>query len=162
LLGDAVRRHRDPSAPEPTGLDDFVNPVAHRTGLDPPRAHRGRRGVLETLAERTAGGEADDIAEYLPAALRLPPERGKERTRGKPQRMSLDEFIQRIAQREEVPFEQRWTVLAPCSPLCAKACPTRSTRTYSRSSRAGITRRRCEWTAAAPKGARSDPRVQGR
>jgi uncharacterized protein (DUF2267 family) len=106
LLGEAVRRHRDPSAPEPMGVDDFLKLVVRRTALDSPHAHWATEAVLETLAERIAGGESDDIAEHLPPELRPPLERGKARTRGKAQRMSLDEFIQRIALREEVSFEE--------------------------------------------------------
>jgi uncharacterized protein (DUF2267 family) len=52
---------------------------------------------METLAERIAGGELDDLAEQLPEDLHPALERGKASTGGKAQKMSLDEFIERIA-----------------------------------------------------------------
>jgi uncharacterized protein (DUF2267 family) len=47
----------------------------------------------------------DDIADSLPAELRPPLERGRQRMGGKAQRMSLDEFIRRVAEREGVATE---------------------------------------------------------
>jgi len=38
--------------------------------------------VLETLGERIAGGEVDDLAKELPAELRPARKRGKERSTG--------------------------------------------------------------------------------
>ena len=62
--------------------------------------------MLETLAERIAGGETDDLAEQLPEELRPSLQRGRQRSGGKAQRMSLDEFIARVAEREGVTWEQ--------------------------------------------------------
>jgi uncharacterized protein (DUF2267 family) len=106
LLGDAAKRRRDPGAPEIVTLEVFAKRVARRSALGIPEAHRAGEAVLETLAERIAGGEADDLAEELPEGLRPPLERGKARSGGKAQRMSLDEFIARIAEREGVSYEQ--------------------------------------------------------
>jgi uncharacterized protein (DUF2267 family) len=61
--------------------------------------------VLETLAERIAGGEVDDLAGYLPDRLRLPLERGKQSSGGKARGMSLDEFVGRVADREDASWE---------------------------------------------------------
>jgi uncharacterized protein (DUF2267 family) len=47
----------------------------------------------------------DDLAVSLPEELRPPLERGRDRTGGKAQRMSLDEFIHRVAEREGVSAE---------------------------------------------------------
>jgi uncharacterized protein (DUF2267 family) len=106
ILYEAAKRPRDPAAPEVVSLETFVSRVARRSTLEPREAHRVSETVLETLAERIAGGEAEDIAEQLPEELRQTLERGKERTGGEAQRMSLDEFIARIAEREGVTYEQ--------------------------------------------------------
>lgn len=107
LIRDAVKRSApgaDP--PEVMPVDELIDRVEGRAGLDRAAAHRATEAVLETLAERIAGGEVDDIAENLPAPLRDSLERGKERTGGKAQRMSLDEFVARVAEREGVTWEE--------------------------------------------------------
>jgi uncharacterized protein (DUF2267 family) len=106
LLHEASRRRRDPGGPEVIGADTFIARVARRAALGLPEAHRATAAVLETLAERIAGGEVDDLAEQLPPELRPPLERGKGRTGGKAQRMSLDEFADRVAEREGISYEQ--------------------------------------------------------
>jgi uncharacterized protein (DUF2267 family) len=106
ILYEAAKRTRDPAAPELVRLETFLNRVARRSALGLSEAHRLSETVLETLAERIAGGKADDIAEQLPEELRDALQRGKERTGGKAQRMSLDEFITRIAERQGVSYEQ--------------------------------------------------------
>jgi uncharacterized protein (DUF2267 family) len=79
--------------------------VEGRAGVARAAAERAVAAVLETLAERVAGGEVDDLAEYLPRELREPLERGKAHSGGKAQRMSLDEFVGRIADREGIVWE---------------------------------------------------------
>jgi uncharacterized protein (DUF2267 family) len=106
LLWEAARRRRDPGAPEVVTIEIFLGRVARRAALGIPEAHRASEAVLETLAERIAGGEVDDLAEELPEELRAPLQRGKARSGGKAQRISLDEFIARIAEREGVGYEQ--------------------------------------------------------
>jgi uncharacterized protein (DUF2267 family) len=93
-----VRGPRRP-ADAPLGERDFVRRVAARAGLDDDRARRAIEAVLETFGERIAGGEAEDLAELLPesfaaALLRHP---------GEPEPMSLDEFVNRVAEREGEP-----------------------------------------------------------
>jgi uncharacterized protein (DUF2267 family) len=106
LLYEATRRRRDPGGPEVISVEMFTRRVARRGALEPAEAHEASEIVLETLAERIAGGEVDDLAEEIPEPLRPPLERGKARAGGKAQRMSLDEFIARIAEREGVSYEQ--------------------------------------------------------
>jgi uncharacterized protein (DUF2267 family) len=106
ILYEGAKRGRDPAAPEVVSHETFLERVAGRTALAQPEPHRVSEAVLETLAERIAGGEADDVAEGVPRELRQPLERGRERTGGKAQRMSLDEFVARIAEREDVTHEQ--------------------------------------------------------
>jgi uncharacterized protein (DUF2267 family) len=106
LLWDAAKRRRDPSAPEIVSVEIFAKRVARHGAVELPEAKRAGEAVLETLAERIAGGEADDLAEQLPEELSPALERGRERSGGKAQRMSLDEFLARIAEREGVSWEQ--------------------------------------------------------
>ena len=105
LFGDAAQLTRDPSAPEVMEPDEFIDRVSGLSGLDPAGADRAANAVLETLAERIAGGEVDDLAEALPPTLRPALERGKSLSGGKAQRISLDEFIGRIAEREGASWE---------------------------------------------------------
>jgi uncharacterized protein (DUF2267 family) len=106
LLAEAAKRSRDPGAPEPFPLTLFLRRVADHAGTDEETARRAAEAVLETLAERIAGGEVDDIERYLPDELREPLARGKAASHGRATRMSLDEFVGRVAEREDVPFEQ--------------------------------------------------------
>jgi uncharacterized protein (DUF2267 family) len=106
LIGEARKHARDPGAPALVLGDVFVERVARRAALEPPEARRASEAVVETLAERIAGGEVDDLAEQLPEDLHPALERGKASTGGKAQKMSLDEFIERIADREGISYEQ--------------------------------------------------------
>jgi uncharacterized protein (DUF2267 family) len=62
--------------------------------------------VLQTLAERIAGGEVEDLISRLPAGLHEPLRRGMERSGGKATRMSLDDFVRRVADEEGVGLDQ--------------------------------------------------------
>jgi uncharacterized protein (DUF2267 family) len=106
LTGEAIKQRRDPGASAIVLGDVFVERVARRAALDPAEARRASEAVMETLAERIAGGEVDDLAEQLPEDLRPALERGKASSGGKAQKMSLDEFTERIADRESVSYEQ--------------------------------------------------------
>ena len=81
-------------------VDTFLQSVADRVGLWEDDARRATDAVLETLAERIAGGEVDDLIARLPVELHEPLRRGRERTGGKASRMSLEEFEVRVAERE--------------------------------------------------------------
>jgi uncharacterized protein (DUF2267 family) len=82
---------------------EFLRRVADRTGLDDERALVVTEAVLETLAERIAGGEVDDLATELPRELRPALERGKGRSGGQGRKMSLDEFLTLVAERAGIP-----------------------------------------------------------
>lgn len=103
VLLSATRPPRPRPHPErvPT-LEEFLDAVAQRMGGDRDRARRATESVLETLAERISGGEADDLAAFLPEELHRPIEVGKGLSRGMARPLSLDDFLQRIANREGV------------------------------------------------------------
>jgi uncharacterized protein (DUF2267 family) len=82
---------------------EIVARVAERARVDTDTARRAAEAVLETLAERIAGGEVDDLVARLPVALHAPLRRGNERSHGAARRMSLEEFVQRVAELEGVP-----------------------------------------------------------
>ena len=80
----------------------FLDKVAERAGLDREGARRAVDAALETLGERIAGGEVDDLIAQLPAVLHEPLKRGNALSNGAARRMSLGEFVLRIAEREGV------------------------------------------------------------
>ena len=64
-------------------------------------AERAIAATLETLSERVTGGEAADLAAQLPEELQAPLRRAPEAAEG----LSLEEFYQRVAEREGVDIE---------------------------------------------------------
>jgi uncharacterized protein (DUF2267 family) len=86
-------------------LDEFLQWVVDRAGTDRDTALRATEAVLETLGERIAGGEVDDLVKELPPEFR-PVLDGWRQYRSRPaQKMSLEEFVRRIAEREGVPVD---------------------------------------------------------
>jgi uncharacterized protein (DUF2267 family) len=81
----------------------FFARVAERAALDAEDARRATGAVLETLAERIAGGEADDLIVRLDPALHAPLRRGRERSGGVARPMALERFVALIAEREGLP-----------------------------------------------------------
>jgi len=92
--------------PEILPFEEFLTRVADRSGLDLDGARCATEAVLETLGERIAGGEVEDLAAQLAPELRPPLERGNARTDGKAEGMDLTEFLERVADLEGVPLEQ--------------------------------------------------------
>jgi uncharacterized protein (DUF2267 family) len=82
--------------------EEFLRRVADRAGLDLEAALRATSAVLETLAERIAGGEVQDLIEQLPAELHQPLREGDALSHGAARRISLQEFERRVAEREGV------------------------------------------------------------
>src|SRR4029453_3282988 len=73
----------------------FTEAVMSRTGLDQQGARAATHAVLETLAERVAGGEVDDLVMRLPVELHPPLRAGRApRGRGGP-RVSRGGFLAR-------------------------------------------------------------------
>jgi uncharacterized protein (DUF2267 family) len=96
-LLEAAQIERDPDTPR----DPLVRRVAELTGLDLPSARIAAEAVLETLAVRISEGEVEDLMNRLPADLVPPLERGRAESRTAT-RMSLEEFLERVAEREGV------------------------------------------------------------
>jgi uncharacterized protein (DUF2267 family) len=92
---------RGPYVPAPDAAA-FVGRVAELTGLDFSSAQRATEAVLETLAERIAGGEVRDLIARLPPELQPPLERGRLATGGQAKRMSLTRFLEKVAERDGV------------------------------------------------------------
>jgi uncharacterized protein (DUF2267 family) len=64
--------------------------------------------VLETLAERIAQGEVDDLISRVDRPLREPLRRGMAEAPGPARRMPLDTFLERVAKRAGVdPLDAR-------------------------------------------------------
>jgi uncharacterized protein (DUF2267 family) len=91
----------------PFGLEEFLRRVAERECVDAETAERYAHAVLTALdrALLIAAGEVDDLIALLPLELHAPLERGKRRGDGKAVRMSLDDFVRRVAEREGISLE---------------------------------------------------------
>jgi uncharacterized protein (DUF2267 family) len=80
--------------------DEFIAQVQRRADLSThDEADRAVRATLETLAERLAGGEAKDLAAQLPSEIAVYLEQP---LAGAGQSYSLDEFFQRVSDREGI------------------------------------------------------------
>jgi uncharacterized protein (DUF2267 family) len=95
-----IEKARPPSGVMPA--EEFFRRVADRAGPDEATARRATEAVLETLAERLAGGEVEDVRKELPPELHAALRRGKDRVHGVARSMTLDEFLSLVAEREAV------------------------------------------------------------
>jgi uncharacterized protein (DUF2267 family) len=86
----------------PLSVEEFLNRVAERTGLDHERARRAMEAVLEVLAMRVTAGQVEDLRPYLPYELRPALDRGLARSGGRALPLSLSAFVKEITQREDV------------------------------------------------------------
>jgi uncharacterized protein (DUF2267 family) len=98
-------REEEPPLRGPLSVDQFLDRVAERAGLDRDRARRATEAVLEVLAIRVTDGQIDDIRPFLPYELRPALDRGLTRSRGRALPLSLDAFVDEITQREGVSRE---------------------------------------------------------
>jgi len=87
---------------EIVSAQQFFEAVMNRTGLDQEGARAATHAALETLAERVAGGEVDDLIMRLPPELHPPRRAGRAASGGKATRMSREDFVARVAEREGV------------------------------------------------------------
>ncbi|MEV7007827.1 DUF2267 domain-containing protein [Streptosporangium sp. NPDC051022] len=86
--------------------EEFLARVANRAGLDAAGAHRATEAVLETLAERVAGGQAENLIRELAVPLHEPLKRGTVEGIRSAARTSLDDFLGRVAERQGVSREE--------------------------------------------------------
>jgi uncharacterized protein (DUF2267 family) len=84
---------------------DLTLRVAQLAGLDREQARRATEAVLETLAVRISAGEVEDLEREIPPSLHPALDRGLRESR-EARRMSVDEFLERIAEREGVSREE--------------------------------------------------------
>jgi uncharacterized protein (DUF2267 family) len=82
--------------------DEFVRRVAARALIGFDEAVRATAAVLEALGYRITRGEAGDIEAFLPRELHPPIDLGEAASSGAARRLSLDEFLDRIAGLEGV------------------------------------------------------------
>jgi uncharacterized protein (DUF2267 family) len=123
LIGDVAAEIMTRAQPEVRILGEFLDRVRRRADLDRVEAERAAAAVLETLAERLAAGEVEDLQAALPGPLREPLERGKVHVRGQPRRMSLDEFVDRVAQKEDTSFDAAFDHTRAVFATLAEALP---------------------------------------
>jgi uncharacterized protein (DUF2267 family) len=79
---------------------DFIEAVQDELGLSADEAAAAVDATLETLAERISGGEVDDLMSQLPRELHPPLARGNEESHGAARKMSLEDFVRELAERE--------------------------------------------------------------
>jgi uncharacterized protein (DUF2267 family) len=78
----------------------FWAQVGQRLGLDEAAARHVTEAVLETLAERIAAGQDEDLIAQLDPLLHPPLRRGMSSAKPGGRRMPLEEFLRRVAARE--------------------------------------------------------------
>jgi uncharacterized protein (DUF2267 family) len=78
---------------------ELVDEVASRADIDHDTVRRLVEAVLETLAERIAPGEVDDLIVASDIGLRPVLLRGKQTATPRTRRMNADEFLDRVAER---------------------------------------------------------------
>lgn len=91
---------------EPPSHQALLDWVSAQAKLDPDGAQRALDAVLETLAERIAPGEVDDLIARLPVELHPALKRGKAGNPGRARHTPLDEFLALVARREGATPEQ--------------------------------------------------------
>jgi uncharacterized protein (DUF2267 family) len=74
--------------------------VGQRLGLDDTAARHITEAVLETLAERIAAGQTEDLIAQLDPLLHPPLRRGMPSPKAPARRMPLEDFLRRVAARE--------------------------------------------------------------
>jgi uncharacterized protein (DUF2267 family) len=89
-----------------TPSDELIRRVAERGQLTVDQSERAVEAVLETLAERLAPGEIDDLIARMDRDFRPPLERGKANQTPATRRMDRTEFLQRVADRAGISFEE--------------------------------------------------------
>jgi uncharacterized protein (DUF2267 family) len=86
-----------PGQPPPVTIEDILDRVGQRTGLDREAARRTVEAFLEVLASRITAGQVEDLQSVVPRELRPALERGRRSGTGTGVRMSLEEFLDRFA-----------------------------------------------------------------
>lgn len=83
--------------------DEFIGQVQQRARLGSRgKAERATRATLETVGERIAGREADDLAAQLPQEIDEHLRRVASAQAGTGERFSLDDFFERVTEREGI------------------------------------------------------------
>jgi uncharacterized protein (DUF2267 family) len=100
LQAAGVGRRRGTSEPY-----DLTLRVAELAALDSEQARKATEAVLETLAVRISAGEVSDLMKEIPSTLHPALERGLSESR-EARRMSVDEFLDHIAEREGISREE--------------------------------------------------------
>lgn len=75
---------------------DFLHKVQSETNLNEQQAEKAVQATLHTLGERLTENEASDLAAQLPEPLKRPLREPRSQ-----QKLTLDDFIGRIAQQED-------------------------------------------------------------
>jgi uncharacterized protein (DUF2267 family) len=127
-LPDDARKLLRPKAHEPRPViiaEELVERVAERTRFDRERSLRAVEAVMETLGERLAAGEVEDLERLLPGELRPALELGKLRSGNKATRMSLDEFVSHVSEWDNTTLEESFDLARAVFATLRDALPQR-------------------------------------
>lgn len=102
---------------------DLALRVAELAGLDRQQARVATEAVLETLAVRISAGEVEDLMEEIPQTLHPALQRGLRESHDA-RRMSVDEFLDHIAERERAGVQLRRPARRPL--VLPRRRPTRA------------------------------------
>jgi uncharacterized protein (DUF2267 family) len=86
-----------------TDYAGFIATVEREAEVPHDQAQRAVSATLETLGERISGGEARDLAQQLPPELQELVDR---HAGDGPQKLTAQQFLQRVQAREQVPIRQ--------------------------------------------------------
>lgn len=89
---------RDQRPDEPWRYERFLATIQDETGVDRDHAERAAMAMLVTLAERITRARAEELGEDLPERLRD----WLQDARDQPEELDRQEFIRRVAERDEV------------------------------------------------------------
>jgi uncharacterized protein (DUF2267 family) len=128
FTGDVAPPIRESADREISTYTDYVEEVKRRADLDFVGAERAAEAVLETLAERLPAPELADLRAALPGQFDEALARGAAHVGGKPPKMSLDEFVERVARRERVSVDEAFQHTRAVFATLAEALPPKELR----------------------------------
>src|SRR6266487_1011160 len=103
-------------------VEELLDKVSRRAGLDRDGALRATEAVLAAIAERIAPREVDDLISVLPVPLHAALKRGKTANPGTALHTPLDKFLSRVAELERSSPEQARDHANAVLPRFSAAC----------------------------------------
>lgn len=128
LFGDVARQVRESTDREISLFTEFVERVKRRADIDFVGAERAAETILETLAARLPADDIADLQSALPEQFHEALARGTAHTDGERPKMSLDEFVDRVARQEHVSFDEAFQHTRAVFATLTEALPPKEIR----------------------------------